>query len=731
MSRLVHKRKSMMVTDKPIDFSNQRLYRNNYRDKDLSKAIFFQSQIYGCDFRGANLSGAIFDEAVFRETIHSRIYKIFSEFILGVVACLLIAGGSFITLALTIEIPKWVKRIHVNGRVNAIISEILGGSTASANVFSVGWRENEIILLPLVLIAATVLVGWSIGSTRHAIRKKSLYPIFWYAITIPSLLFVLALTLGGNVDLEVFVSYLGILLGVLLISILLNISLVIAILGQKGSLAAFAVGLLASVVGVIVSDSRDLSMIAVLAVFYAFVVYTSVFAQHIRNKALYLEDPSLQWIRRPIISWLTSGGTRFDQALLANASFEGADVKNCVFSGAKLFRTHFGDARNLSLADTADTCLAPQVVRRLVVREYDGHSKFSGLDLGGVSLRGFHLVNIDLSNSDMSGSDLTGADLRESNLSAVKLFGACIDGANLSGCTIENWGVNSETIFGDVLCDYVYLHSERRMRSPSLGYFGRSDFKKLHEAFIETVDLLAHTPEELQVILQSLKQLREEGVAVAVAGIQRKGDSVRVSLSSPSDIDIEEIANRIYEKFTSQIETIAAKEEVKLLRSDLDAKSREHERDINRMLEYQRQQQSVMDRLLHDFMEIERITVVNNFSRSISNSIIHGSNISLGDNSPIDRVNIDSRITAAMPTLSELESIIERSRAPEAAKNEAKEAIKSITSSDSMPESARKKVMQRAIDSLSEFQRSMTGIADLGERYGELVGRIAIQLGLG
>ena len=114
---------------------------------------------------------------------------------------------------------------------------------------------------------------------------------------------------------------------------------------------------------------------------------------------------------------------------------------------------------------------------------------YSDLDLSDRHLAGVELIKANLSGADLTRSNLQHADLTFANLTNVKAGGTDLRYATFAGVCIQNWTVNSDTRFDDLICDYIYLTPDQNRR-PLSGSFEPGDFEKLVDKFADTLDFI-------------------------------------------------------------------------------------------------------------------------------------------------------------------------------------------------------------------------------------------------
>jgi len=198
-------------------------------------------------------------------------------------------------------------------------------------------------------------------------------------------------------------------------------------------------------------------------------------------------------------------GTDFSNANLTRARFTRATIDNADFSGANC---DYVDWTNAS----CDRCklldsLKNEIARKLYVKRQGRGQKFVNLNLERGYLIGVDLVDADLEEAYLNGADLSRANLTNANLIKAKAHATNFSGANLTGACIANWGINPDTKFDNVICDYIYIDSQRQERKPASGEFAAGDFANLVTIFTQTLDFLFKNGIDSQAFDSALQQM--------------------------------------------------------------------------------------------------------------------------------------------------------------------------------------------------------------------------------
>jgi uncharacterized protein YjbI with pentapeptide repeats len=236
-----------------------------------------------------------------------------------------------------------------------------------------------------------------------------------------------------------------------------------------------------------------------------------------------------------LASW---GGTSFYNLDLSNVNFKNAKLANTDLRARKLYRTCFQGVQGLERArvDSHYLDLENPKVQKLLTQtphNYTGDKDFIQLNLRGAYLQNADLQGFDFTDSDLTGADLQGANLQNSILVRTKVIDVDFTGADLTGACIQDWSVNSQTLFNDVKCRFVYNKLDRRghkdedERFPANRDFTPKEFESLYQQVENTIQLIFHEGENWQAVLfNSLKklQIEDEELGLQFQGIEKRGD---------------------------------------------------------------------------------------------------------------------------------------------------------------------------------------------------------------
>ena len=225
----------------------------------------------------------------------------------------------------------------------------------------------------------------------------------------------------------------------------------------------------------------------------------------------------------------------------------------------------------------------------------------SRMDLSCYNLSHTNLAQTDLSHANLSQADLTFANLVEANLSnanlvdtnlrTVQALATNFDNTNLTGSCIEDWHINDETQFDNIICDYIFLKSKiqhgRRIyteRRPSdlSRIFALGDFSRLIRRAHETVDLIFREGIDWSAFSQSFQslQIKSDVGELSIQAIERKHDnSFVIRVAVPSNADKAKIEREFFEQYQPLLEL--KKEQLSFYQEQLKLRRDENKRLIN------------------------------------------------------------------------------------------------------------------------------------------------------
>lgn len=226
--------------------------------------------------------------------------------------------------------------------------------------------------------------------------------------------------------------------------------------------------------------------------------------------------------------------------------FQGCDLSHAVFNFTFLKKVDFSESNTRFINWTNVRflrCKLPRQLAELRIQELcvsrNGHfQNYTALNLSNLYLDRVDLSASTLTYTNLNQSNLRQANLENINLSNVQALGTDFSEADLTGACIQNWGINSETKFTNIRCDYIYLEPNQQERKPASGIFQPGDFEKLVHQFTKTLDFLFRhgiDPQAFDFALQNLLT-DYEGAGLTMHSVIDVGDGdrlVRFNVANP------------------------------------------------------------------------------------------------------------------------------------------------------------------------------------------------------
>jgi uncharacterized protein YjbI with pentapeptide repeats len=276
---------------------------------------------------------------------------------------------------------------------------------------------------------------------------------------------------------------------------------------------------------------------------------------------------AFQFAREALRALRTSTGTDFNGADLQGVDFSHATLNNCNFDYANIRFVNWshvkGDRSTINFTSTR---------MHLLISRSGTNAMYVERDLSDCHLAGIDLVKANLQGADLTRSNLQHADLTFANLTNAKAGGTDFRHATLTGSCIQNWTINSDTQFDDLICDYIYLTPDRndQSRRPSSGSFEPGDFEKLLDHFADTLDFILRRGTDPIAFSQALNQLKKDNPEAELkAVIQLDHDQeILHQITLPEGVDKVEPSK----KFSDTVAQLrAAREEVQYLKGKTDS----------------------------------------------------------------------------------------------------------------------------------------------------------------
>lgn len=340
---------------------------------------------------------------------------------------------------------------------------------------------------------------------------------------------------------------------------------------------------------------------------------------------------------------------------------------------------------------------------------------FSDLDLQGLSFSGLKLFGVNFFRTNLSDVDFCDCDLRETNFSEATVLGTNFARAQLTGAIIDQWNTDKRTCFDGVDCEYVYTKRDKSFKNPPQGTFKPGEFSKLYQEIANTVDFIVHTPEELQALLRAIESIKQQGGEIVIQSLERKNESVVVRTQSPEAIDKAAIYAQVREEMDSQIQLLKSEHEKQLLTQRIELSEKYHDKTMDSLI-----------RMASQFNRPSSI-IMNDHSRTITNSTLTNSATNLGDHSTVSNNVIEQVADAQLRTdLQKLHDLLAHSTLPADDKKQAQQSVTELAQASDKPAAERKSIARRSLAFLKELREDLGSMADLGVQYGETLARVVL-----
>lgn len=282
------------------------------------------------------------------------------------------------------------------------------------------------------------------------------------------------------------------------------------------------------------------------------------------------------------------GGTSFNGTDLTGIYFTNANLKNANFTHSRqkstnLTHVRWHNVKNLDRAWVGASILqSPRVRDLLVTPENGANQDLSNLNLRGANLAGSTLIRANFTGAVLSEAVLTEANLQEAIFTEANCIGTDFSRADFTGATLEAWNIESNTKLDDIHCDYVYLLRNQQERRPISGVFGPSEFTKLFQEVLDTVDLIFRNGVDWKAFIQTLNKIQVEhaGANIAIQAIENKGDGLMVvKLNTAPVVDKEAIHRSFMQRYQKALK--AVEEKYKTLLNSKDQEIQKKDRKID------------------------------------------------------------------------------------------------------------------------------------------------------
>lgn len=673
------------------NFAGQNLNGRSFRGQDLRGADFSGCQLKSCDFREADLTGAKFCQTTMGINGQRNILKWVLAFILGIASGFFAWILNYLSVFALNEIYKTLTGVDALAGENhdlLFIGSIFATISCLSVFAALKYRNWGIVgCYLLVIIMAGAIAGTLAGAAEG--KEAGAEAVAAAAAGIGAVAAAVAAVAAGAGA------------GAVAAAVAVAVAVVVAVAG------------IGVEIGVIVTEG------AVAAAAITFILL--LLGWYLNRHTVQSEDQMLAVLRRNTLFFHCWGGTKFNDALLAHTDFTEANLTAARFAGAHFQQPNFTHAKNLHLAWTYATPLEHKPVRALLTEGTIDDWDFSSLNLRGLSFKELNLTSCNFYHTDLSEADLSGCDLTDADLSEAMVLGTRFSNATMTGAIIDSWSMDKHTQFDDVICDFVFTKRDKKERNPPQGDFKPGEFSKLYQEIANTVDFIAHSPDELTALLRAIDHIKQQGGDIVIQSLERKNESVVVRTQSVDAIDKAAIYAEVKAQTEKELLALQQEHEKQLLLQKLELTEAHHQRETD----LRDKHDSLLAQFINKAIENPKVEIMNDNSRRIEHASINHSAVNLGDHSTvsnhIEQV-ADAELKAALQTLQQL---LADSHLPAIDKQQAHQAVDELAAVSQKPQAERKSLARRSLAFLKDLQQDLSSMAELGEQYGKLLLKIA------
>jgi uncharacterized protein YjbI with pentapeptide repeats len=393
-----------------VNLRYQNLRGKNLSDADFSGTDFTEAKIEGTNFTDCIFTGSVFKNAKAGQGIQAKIILSIFSFFLSILSGLISVFAS----------------AFVENTLHCLLFIILMFGLIKAIQTS---TQTVLLLLTLSIIVLCSVVLFEL------LRNITLTPLNTFSIFIMVIFTILSIAAG-------------------------SISISVAVVTyQKLALIVVQLVFIVTVFFVIWKSPNYDNLVNNIAISSSILIINYYIGERVLNEA-----QDYLWLRQLSISFAVRGGTNFRKAQLKNTDFTGAILINTDLRNAKLIHTNFHSTKKLEFAKTDNTILTDLKVRELLVNRKGTNRDYKKCDFSKANLTEVFLNNADLTNADLTDATLKNACLEGANLTLVQAIGTDFTGVKITSATLEDWKINGNTIFENIICDYFYLKKDKQER---------------------------------------------------------------------------------------------------------------------------------------------------------------------------------------------------------------------------------------------------------------------------
>lgn len=500
--------------------------RRDFRGLDLQRQVFREKNLSGSDFSGCDIRSTKFENVNLTDSkfndVLAGIHPVYKS-----ISYIVLLGSGLLS-----------------GFISSLLSSLLI-SEESANFF-VG-------VLSLSAVLVFLLSTRFFGMARALFISAVLYGSFGTLSGIVSVLFDYpglgeqAISAASTCVLSVGVAG----------TLIFFLAFVLATINSRRRISTFLSGF--SVLAVILvpsfSSHKVAQEIKASSVLLPIMItaFLSLFCFYLAKQS-FRENPKFNHVREAVLSISSLLATSFSGSILCKASFCRAKLKNSNFQAKNLDKILLSEAESLDLVMWGKSGLKDTRVQDLLSTRIGSRKIFEGCDLSRTDLSGIDFTEATLKKANLVRANLQETCLERANLALANVTEVDFTRARLSGACIENWTMDSSTIFKGVDCRYVYRREPGEDRHPRTGDFPQGGFERFYQVVLDTVELFFENGIDQSSFEKALSDLQLKYGGTSLKGIEKYGEnSFIVKLKTLEEIDKTALSQEFWASYSDAL----------------------------------------------------------------------------------------------------------------------------------------------------------------------------------
>lgn len=262
-----------------------------------------------------------------------------------------------------------------------------------------------------------------------------------------------------------------------------------------------------------------------------------------------------------IVVWLnTTFGTSFSEAILTNAIFQSAVLRNTNLQAKDLTHVFWQGVQRLEFTKLPSGYLENRNIFNLVTTGNGELQNFDRLDLSGLNLTKAKLSKASFIGTNLNYTILHGASLQDALLVQTQLDGTDLSDVTLTGACIQDWGITSSTKINSIKCRWIYMQLEQYEGKSYLNYrkpddinteFKEGQFAEFFKILVGTLDLYHERGINPRAVAVSLKRLMSNNLAtnlelMMVEKCGKNNDKLLLRVKAKDSADLSKLSKEYF-----------------------------------------------------------------------------------------------------------------------------------------------------------------------------------------